>query len=228
VAFRHAGIDVTDLRPANCGIRLGWTTSFVERFAGSPLKNIAITVDGRTVRGDAVVTRAGIEGGPVYAQSAAIRDAIDRDGRCTVTIDLHPDLTIERVRDRFAERRPKDSLSSSLRRTLGLTPVAVSLIREATENRVPADPTGVATLVKAVPLIIEATMPLARAISTAGGVALAELDDVFMVRRLPGTFVAGEMVDWEAPTGGYLLQASFSTAVAAARGALDWLARQER
>ncbi len=222
--LRRAGVEVTELRAANCGIRVDWTAHFAERFAGVPLKNVAVAVAGRSVRGDAMVTSEGVEGGPIYAHSAAIRDAIDRSGRCTVTFDLRPDITRESLRDRLERRRPKDSLATSLRRTIGLTPVAVSLVREATANRVPVDPTALAELVKAVPLVIEATMPIARAISTAGGIAFAELDEAFMLHRLPGTFVAGEMIDWEAPTGGYLLQASFSTAATAARGALAWLA----
>jgi uncharacterized flavoprotein (TIGR03862 family) len=221
---RNAGVLVHDLRPSNCGMRIGWTTHFAGRFAGVPMKNIAIAVGDTRVRGDAMVTSHGIEGGPVYVQSAAIRDVLDRDGRCPVTVDLQPDLTTAEVRARLAGGRPKDSIASLLRHTLALAPCAVSLLREATANRVPTDPDSLADLVKAVPLTIEATMPIDRAISSAGGIAMCEIDDAFMLRRLPGTFVAGEMLDWDAPTGGYLLQASFSTAVAAARGALAWLA----
>ena len=220
---RRAGIEVNELRPANCGMRVDWTEHFAERFAGVPLKNVAIVVGEASVRGDAMITRHGIEGGPVYAQSAAIRDTIDRRGRCNVTIDLHPDLTVERLTERLERRRPKDSLAAMLRHTIALTPVSVSLLREVSGNRVPTDPTKLAMLVKAVPLTIESTMPIARAISSAGGIALAEVDESFMLRRVPGTFVAGEMLDWEAPTGGYLLQASFSTAVAAAQRRLAWL-----
>lgn len=222
-AFRDAGVEVSDLRPANCGIRIAWTGLFAERFAGIPLKNVAIGVAGRSVRGDVVVTAAGLEGGPVYIQSAAIRDLIQRDGQAVVTVDLHPDLAVDGVQSRLARRRPKDSLATSLRRSLGLAPAAISLLRESTDNRPPTDATQLAALVKAVPFVVEATMPIERAISSAGGVAMAELDPSFMIRRLPGVFVAGEMIDWEAPTGGYLLQASFSTAVAAANGALSWL-----
>ena len=225
-AFRGAGVEVSDLRPANCGIRIDWTDHFKERFEGAPLKNIAIGVNGRSVRGDATITRQGMEGGPVYLQSATIRDTIDRHGHCAVSVDLHPDLSVERLTERLARRRPKDSLATSLRRTIELTSIAASLLRDATGNRIPTDPTELAALVKAVPLTVEAMMPIERAISTAGGVRLAEVDDSFMLRRLPGTFIAGEMLDWEAPTGGYLLQASFSTAVAAARGALAWMARR--
>ncbi len=222
--LRRAGVEVSELRAANCGIQVDWTSLFAERFAGVPLKNVAVDVAGRSVRGDVMVTPGGVEGGPIYAHSAAIRDAIDRDGHCVVTVDLHPDITVEVLRDRLERRRQKDSVATSLRRTIGLTPVAVSLLREATGNRVPVDTTELAVLVKAVPLVVEATMPIERAISTAGGIAFAELDETLMLRRLPGAFVAGEMIDWEAPTGGYLLQAAFSTGVAAAQGALSWLA----
>lgn len=222
-AFRRAGVGVNDLRPANCGVRIDWSQAFVDRFAGVPLKNVAITVGPDTIRGDAMVTGQGVEGGPVYAVSRNIRQRLDRDAMCTMNVDLQPDLTIHQLIERFDRRRPKDSIGSSLRRTIGLSPVAVSLLREATGNRIPKDSTALAELIKAVPLTTTSTMPIARAISTAGGIALEELDDSFMLHRLPGAFVAGEMIDWEAPTGGYLLQASFSTAVAAARGAIAWL-----
>ncbi|MDO8365012.1 MAG: TIGR03862 family flavoprotein [Actinomycetota bacterium] len=224
--FRDAGVDVLALRPANCGIRVAWSPRFGQRFAGVPLKNIALGVDGTWVRGDATITADGLESGPVYAQSAAIRDTIEAQGSCPVAVDLHPDLSAAEVRARWARRRPKDSLANSLRRALGLAPAAVALLREATGNDVPTEPAALAALVKAVPLVVPAVMPLARAISSAGGIALAEIDEQFMLRRLPGVFVAGEMLDWEAPTGGYLLQASFSTAVAAARGAISWGARR--
>jgi hypothetical protein len=171
-----------------------------------------------------VITPGGLESGPVYPLSSTIRDAVGRDGQCLISIDLHPDLTVEAIAARLATRRPKDSLSSALRRTLGLHPVAIALLREATANRLPTDPAELARLVKHAALVVHAVEPLARAISSAGGIALAEVDPRLMLRRLPGVFVAGEMLDWDAPTGGYLLQASFSTGVAAARGALGWAA----
>ena len=201
----HVGVRVVPLRPANCGFVVGWSEVFRSRFAGEPLKNVALTHAGVTVRGDAVITDAGIEGGAVYALSASLRDAIDADGEATLTVDLRPDL------DLAAQRvRPGDSLANRLRRA-GLSPVAIGLVRE-----VGGDP-------HALPLRLVAPAPIDRAISTAGGVALDEIDDSFMLRARPGVFVAGEMLDWEAPTGGYLLQATFSTAVAAARGALAYL-----
>jgi uncharacterized flavoprotein (TIGR03862 family) len=219
-AFEQAGVEVSPLRAANAGVRVGWMASFLDRFEGVPLKNVAVSVEGvAPVRGDAMITRAGLEGGPVYAVGAAVRAALDTDGRATLVIDLHPDLTVEKVADRLGGRRERESASTWLRRALRLSPVAIAVLREADAGAVPADPAALAALVKAVPIRVLDLMPIERAISTSGGIAWSELDDHLMIRRLPGVFVAGEMIDWEAPTGGYLLQACFSTGVAAARGA---------
>jgi len=220
---RAAGVEVNPLRPANCGFVAAWSEVFRNRFAGTPLKNVALSAAGLTVRGEAVITDAGIEGGAVYALSAPLRDALDRGGEVTLAVDLQPDLDAERLAARLARARTSDTLSTVLRRA-GLPPVAGGLLREATGNRPPTDPAALVELLKAMPLRLLAAQPLARAISTAGGIALPEVDDSFMLRARPGTFVAGEMLDWEAPTGGYLLQAAFSTGVAAAQGACRWLA----
>ncbi|PVU82586.1 aminoacetone oxidase family FAD-binding enzyme [Cellulomonas sp. WB94] len=228
--FSDRGVAVTPLRPANVGVRVNWSDVFAERFAGTPLKNVGLTVRGgprgQQVRGDAMVTRTGIEGGPVYAIGAAIRDALDTDGRCVLEVDLRPDLTVDQLVGRLQHRRPKDSGSTWLRRSIGLDPVGIALLRESSGGGLPSDPAATAALVKAVPVVVTGTMPIDRAISTAGGIEWSEVDEALMLRRLPGTFVAGEMLDWEAPTGGYLLQASFSTGVVAARGALAWLRRE--
>jgi len=222
--FEERGAAVTPLRAANVGVQVSWTDVFADRFAGTPLKNVGLTVLGRdqTARGDAMLTRTGVEGGPVYAIGAAIRDALDADGECVLHVDLRPDLTVDHLAERLRRRRPKDSASSALRR-LGLDPAAIGLLRESAGGALPSEPAVVAELVKAVPVVVTATMPIDRAISTAGGLAWSEVDGSLMLHRLPGTFVAGEMLDWEAPTGGYLLQASFSTGVVAAHGALAWL-----
>jgi hypothetical protein len=225
--FEAAGIAVTRLRPANVGVRVAWTKQFAGRLEGQPLKNVSIAVGPNAnggVRGDPVITRSGLEGGPIYALSAPIREALDASGACELTFDLHPDQSVERLVERLARRRPKDSTTTWLRRSIGLHPAMIGVLREATGNVLPADPTELARLVKRVPVRVVDTMPIDRAISTAGGVQFTELDDSLMLTRQPGTFVAGEMLDWEAPTGGYLLQASFSTGVAAARGALASLA----
>ncbi|HWJ85164.1 MAG TPA: NAD(+)--rifampin ADP-ribosyltransferase, partial [Cellulomonas sp.] len=220
--FVDRGVAVTPLRAANVAVRVAWSQWFASRFEGVPLKNVALTVAGRRVPGDAMVTRTGLEGGPVYALGAEIRDALDA-GRCVVDVDLRPDVTVEQLTSRLRSRRHKDSASNWLRRSIGLDPVGIALVREA--GALPADPQAMAELVKAVPVPVVATMPIDRAISSAGGIAWSEVDESLMLRALPGTFVAGEMLDWEAPTGGYLLQASFSTGVVAARGALAWLSR---
>lgn len=222
-AFEARGVAVAPLRAANVGMRAAWTAPFAERFQGVPLKSVALTVRGQdrpAVRGDAMVTRTGIEGGPVYAVGAAVRDALDADGRAVLEVDLRPDVPLGRLAERLGRRRPKDSRSTWLQRSVGLDPVAVGLLREATGNAVPDDPAAVAALVKAVPVEITATMPIDKAISSAGGIRWTEVDDDLMLRAVPGTFVAGEMLDWEAPTGGYLLQASYSTGVWAARAML--------
>ena len=217
-----AGVAVAPMRPANCGLLVPWRDEFVGRHEGAPVKDVELSVDGVAVRGDVVVTAAGIEGGPVYALAAAVRDHIESEGSCTPTFDLRPDRTVAQLAERIANARPGDSTSTVLRRALGLSPVAAALVRELGGRHLPTDPAGLAALVKALPCTVVATMPIARAISSAGGIRLDEVDEGFMLRRLPGVFVAGEMIDWEAPTGGYLLQASFSTGVAAARGAIAW------
>lgn len=224
--FVERGVAVTPLRAANVGVRVGWSDVFSSRFEGAPLKNVGLSVRGFPEvrsRGDAMVTRSGLEGGPVYAIGAAIRAALDA-GPCVLEVDLRPDLTTTQLADRLSRRRPKDSASSWLRRSLGLDPVAAALLRERGDG-LPDAPEAMATLVKAVPVRVAGAMPIDKAISTAGGIAWDEVDEALMLRRLPGTFVAGEMLDWEAPTGGYLLQASFSTGVVAAHGALAWLGR---
>jgi uncharacterized flavoprotein (TIGR03862 family) len=216
---RGAGIDVTALRPANGGFVVDWSPVFRSRFAGSVLKTVSLSVGDATARGDLVLTAAGIEGGPVYALGRHLRDDTD----AVLRIDLRPDVDAGELAMRLQHRRrPKDSLSSTLRRTAGLSPAAIALLRES--GALPASAQGLARRIKDVRLRLAGPQPIDRAISTAGGIALGEIDERFMLRRRPGTFVAGEMLDWEAPTGGYLLQATLSTAVAAARGALDWLA----
>jgi uncharacterized flavoprotein (TIGR03862 family) len=223
--LRGDGIEVNDLRPANCGVMVAWGDVFVERHAGVPLKNVALRVadsDAVAVRGDAVVTRTGLEGGPVYMVSAALRDIVEGDRAAVLVVDLQPDLSVERLAERLRRRRPKDSWSSTLKRTVGLSPAAIAFVREVVASP-PSDPDELAELLKSVPVRVTAVAAIDRAISSAGGVSFTEVDEAFMLVRRPGTFVVGEMLDWEAPTGGYLLQATFSTAVAAARGALRWL-----
>ncbi|MBA2281078.1 MAG: TIGR03862 family flavoprotein, partial [Acidimicrobiia bacterium] len=223
-ALSAAGVRVAPLRPANCGFVVDWTPAFADRFAGAQLKNVGLTHGSASARGDAIVTTTGIEGGAVYAVAAPLRDAIGAGRRAILAVDLRPDMAAEVIAQRLVAGRARDSTSSRLRRA-GLRAVEAGLLREATGNRLALDPAAMARLVKSVELRVVGVQPIDRAISSAGGVALDEVDGSFMLRRRPGTFVAGEMLDWEAPTGGYLLQATFSTAVAAADGVLAWLGR---
>ena len=222
----EAGVEIAPLRPANCGFAVGWSGVFRDRFEGAPLKALALAFAGRQARGDLVVTRAGLEGGAIYALAPVLREAIARDGAATLHVALRPDVAHEALVARLARRGAKETLSNALRKTLGLAPAAVGLLREAAlpdgATLADLDDDALARLVNALPLRLETPMPIARAISTAGGVRFAALDDTLMLRARPGVFVAGEMLDWEAPTGGYLLQACFATGAAAARGALGW------
>ncbi len=216
------GIALSPFAPANCGFTIGWTDSFRQRFAGTPLKAVALRGLGRVARGDAMITTYGIEGGAVYALSGFFRDEIAARGACDVTLDLRPDMPEASLAAKLRGLRPRDSLSNGLRRTLSLAPAAINLLREA-EPALPRDPARLAALIKAVPLRLVGCQGLDRAISSAGGVTWDEVDDRLMLRRLPGVFVAGEMLDWEAPTGGYLLQGCMATGSAAGQGMLDWL-----
>ena len=218
--FVSAGVDVRPLRPANCGVLRDWSAEFVERHAGEPVKNVALRVGSSVARGDMVITDTGLEGGPVYVVAAAARDTLEADGAATLTVDLHPDVSEGDLAQRLGRARPKDSTSSTLRRIAGFGPTAVALLREVCAAPLPRDAATLAALVKAIPIALDGVAPIDRAISSAGGVALHEVDETFMLVRRPGTYVVGEMLDWEAPTGGYLLQATFSTAVAAAKGVL--------
>ena len=223
--FTAAGIEVAPLRAANVRVLVQWSPVFIERFAGDPIKNVALTVDDHTVRGDPIVTRLGLEGGPIYALTEPIRRRLDESGTCELLIDLRPDLSVEQLTERLSRRRPKDSATNWLRRSGGLHPVMVNLLREATGNSLPEAVGEMAALIKRLPVTVTGTGSIDRAISSAGGVVWGEVDEHLMLTQRPGTFIAGEMLDWEAPTGGYLLQASFSTGVAAAEGALAFLRR---
>ncbi|WP_420103371.1 TIGR03862 family flavoprotein [Bosea sp. (in: a-proteobacteria)] len=216
------GVPVAPLRPANAGFVVAWSLVLRERFAGQPLKRIAIALGDERSTGEAMIDAHGLEGGAVYALSAPIREAIARDGAATIRLDLRPDLSPADLAGRLGRRRKGETLSNHLRKAAGLSPVAVALLREP--GPLPEAPEALASLIKALPLRLLAPMPLARAISTAGGIAREAVDDRFMLKALPGVFVAGEMLDWEAPTGGYLLQGCFATGHAAAAGIEAWLA----
>jgi uncharacterized flavoprotein (TIGR03862 family) len=228
-ALEDSGIAVTPLRPANCGFLVGWSAIFHSRFEGEPLKRIALSFGGRVARGEAVITGKGLQGGGLYALSDVLREAIASDGHAVLLIDLLPNRSANALEQKLRAPRHKQSLANVLRKALSLSPVAIGLLQEAavaSSTRLSeVAPEALAGLIKAVPVRLVGVEAIARAISTAGGVAFDEVDERFMLRRRPGTFVAGEMLDWEAPTGGYLLQACFATGAAAGRGALQFLQR---
>ena len=217
------GVAISQFKPANCGFIVAWSKVFRDRFEGQPLKNAEFRFGARTERGEAVITRSGIEGGAIYALSADLREAVLASGEAILHIALRPDLDQDALATRLSLPREKQSVSNVLRKTLQLSPVAIGLLQEATSGSVARlSAQGLAALVNTVPIKLGGIAPIARAISTAGGISFDELDANYMLRRLPGVFAAGEMLDWEAPTGGYLLQASFATGAAAGRGALKW------
>ncbi|KQP11759.1 TIGR03862 family flavoprotein [Methylobacterium sp. Leaf93] len=218
-----AGIAVSPLKPANVGFTVPWSDIFRERFAGTPLKRVALSLGDETVRGEAMVTADGIEGGAVYALSRLIRDEIEAKGEARLVLDLRPDLTEDALMRRLATHKQGASLATRLRKDAGLDPVAAGLLREAAGRALPSAAAELAALIKSAPLRLLAPRPIERAISTAGGVAFEAIDSRFMLKARPGVFVAGEMLDWEAPTGGYLLQGAFSSGRAAAAGMMDWL-----
>ena len=225
-----AGVKLAPLLPANCGFNVAWSDRFRERFAGTPLKRIAMAVSGTTVRGEAVIASYGLEGGAVYGLSSRIRDEILATGSSLLHIVLRPDLSLEQIAVKLGAERGKQSFSNFIRKAINLPPVGIALLHEwAAANGArlsELSPDELASLVNQLPITWTGVAPIESAISTAGGIAFEELDEKFMLRKIPGVFVAGEMLDWEAPTGGYLLQACFATGVAAGQGAARFLARK--
>jgi uncharacterized flavoprotein (TIGR03862 family) len=219
-------IAIAPLRPANCGFTVAWSNVFRDRFEGQPLKGVEFRFGDQAIRGEAIITRNGIEGGAIYALSAELREAIARSSEAKLTIALRPDLDAGDLVKRLSAPRGKQSFSNFLRKAANLSPVAIGLLQEAMiasgQSLALLSPEKLAGLIRAVPMKLTGVAPIVRAISTAGGIAFDELDENYMLRKLPGVFAAGEMLDWEAPTGGYLLQASFATGAAAGRGALKW------
>ncbi|MFT4192220.1 MAG: TIGR03862 family flavoprotein [Comamonas sp.] len=237
--LRAQGIDIAALKPANCGFdvltrdaagqpRTGWSAHLSERYAGEPLKAVALRVDGLRQprferRGEFVITRTGIEGSLVYAASSWLRDDIARHGSASLTLDLLPDHDSERVMAALRHPRGSRSLASHLKSRLGLHGAKAALLHEVLSREQLADPVWLGAAIKALPLDLAAPRPLDEAISTAGGVRLEALSPSLMLRQLPGVFCAGEMLDWEAPTGGYLLTACLGTGRVVGGGVLDWL-----
>ncbi len=229
------GIDIAPLRASNCGFdvastgagRSGWSEHLRERFAGEPVKPVAITAaDSAGVvhrqQGEFVLTATGIEGSLVYAFSAGLRDAIAVQGQATLTLDLLPQHTLEQVRTETRRPRGARSLSTHLKSRLHLQGVKMGLLHELLSPAQLNDPDALAGFIKALPLLVSAARPIDEAISSAGGVRFEALDARLMANAMPGLFVAGEMLDWEAPTGGYLLTACLATGRAAGQGVIDW------
>lgn len=221
--FADAGIAVSPFRPANCGFELAWSPAFRERFAGVPVKSVVATSDAGAVQGEFVIGRHGIEGSLVYAHAAALRDRLEREGRAVLTLDLAPGRDVGRLAEALGAQSHKMSLSNRLRKAAGLDPVKIGLLREFGLPDGGAQPHALAAAIKALALPVLRPRPIEEAISTAGGVRFEALDARFMLVSHPGVFAAGEMLDWEAPTGGYLLTACLATGRAAAEGLLAWL-----
>ncbi len=219
------GIAIAPLQPANCGFEVeGWSAHLRDKFAGAPLKTVSLALPGSARRkGEFVLTATGIEGSLVYALSAPIREAINRDGAATVLLDLLPDRTLAQVASALARPRGSQSMAKHMRRQLKLDGVKAALLRELTDAASFQDPQTLATAIKALPIRLVRPRPLDEAISSAGGVPFEALDANLMLQQVPGVFCAGEMLDWEAPTGGYLLTACFASGRAAAEGMLRWL-----
>ena len=218
------GADLAELRPSNCGFDVDWSEHFSSRYAGQALKSVALALPGFAQRGEFVVTASGVEGSLIYAASSHLRDALAGQGQASFTLDLLPDRSLEWVTTELAHPRGPRSLSTHLKTRLSLSGVKASLLWERVPKADQNIPARLAANIKALPITVTAARPMAEAISTAGGVRFEGLDPHLMLRALPGVFVAGEMLDWEAPTGGYLLTACFSTAVVAGQGAAQWVA----
>jgi uncharacterized flavoprotein (TIGR03862 family) len=220
------GVAVTPFRPANCGFEVDWSEHFVTRFAGTPVKGVVATSARGDLAGEFVVSRYGVEGSLIYAHAMALRDELERAGRAALTLDLTPGRSAETLSRRLLGFDRKVSLSNRLRKGAGLDPVKVSLLRELAGAIDWSDGKAVAAAIKGLVLPVTRPRPIAEAISSAGGVSWSAIDDRFMLESIPGVFVCGEMIDWEAPTGGYLLSACMATGRAAGEGAIGWLESQ--
>ena len=228
--LRARGVEVADFQSANCGFDVAWSDYLREKYAGTPLKAVALSftdTQGCTERlqGELVISRHGVEGSLIYAHAAALRDRIAADGRAVLSLDLVPGRAGERLARDLARFDAKTSFANRLRKGAGLSGVKAALVRECVGDAPARDPAALAALLKALPLSLERARAIAEAISVAGGIRLSALDENYMIGALPGVFAAGEMLDWEAPTGGYLLTACLATGRAAARGVEDWLKR---
>ena len=221
--LKQAGAQVEALRPANCGFDVAWSEHFREKYDGHPIKSVILSFGEFRQQGEFIVTKEGVEGGLIYMASALIRDEIDANEIAVMHLDLKPDRTLEWLKDKLSKPRGKRSLASYLEKTLGIYTVKAGLLREFVSKEDFADAEKLAGFIKALPVPLVAPRPIDEAISSAGGVTFESLDEQLMLRNLPGVFCAGEMLDWEAPTGGYLLTACFASGHTAGNGVLKWL-----
>jgi hypothetical protein len=221
--LKQAGAEVEALRPSNCGFDVEWSEHFREKYDGHPIKSVILSFGSLRQQGEFIVTKEGVQGGLIYTASAMMRDEIDANGVAIMYLDLKPDRTLEWLVDKLSRPRGKRSLASYLEKSLGIHSVKAGLLREFVSKEDFTDAERLAGLIKALPVPLVAPRPIDEAISSAGGVTFESLDEYLMLKTIPGVFCAGEMLDWEAPTGGYLLTACFSSGYAAGNGVLKWL-----
>lgn len=221
--LQQAGAHVEPLKPSNCGFDVNWTPHFRERFDGHPIKSVVLSSGEFHQQGEFIVTKEGVEGSLIYAASALLRDAIEATGSATMSLDLTPDRSQEWLVEKLSKPRGSRTMSSHLEKTVGIKGVKAGLLREFVPKDDFANPEQLAYFIKHLPVPLISPRPLDEAISSAGGVRFESLDEHLMLRSMPGVFCAGEMLDWEAPTGGYLLTACFATGYTAGHGILRWL-----
>ena len=222
-ALERHGVQIRPFRPSNMGVLVPWSDHIVPRFAGEPIKRVTLTHGKQVTRGEAVLTQTGLEGGAIYALSTSLRNALETHPTTVLTLDLRPDMPEKILIERLQQPRGKASQSTFLHRAAGLAPIGIALLREACGGPLPQEAAALMQLIKTLPLTVTGIAGLDRAISSAGGIMRETVDDHFMLKTIAGVFVCGEMLDWEAPTGGYLLQACFAQGRAAAQGVKHWL-----
>jgi len=221
--LEHAGAQVAALEPSNCGFDVAWSPHFKEKFDGHPIKSVVLTFESFRQQGEFIVTKTGVEGSLIYAASAQIRDEIELNGKATIELDLAPNTSLAQVIEKLSRPRGSKSLANFLEKTMKFRGLKIGLLREFISKEDLTHPETLGKAIKGLVIPLVAPRPLDEAISTAGGVPFEELDSNLMIQKIPGVFCAGEMLDWEAPTGGYLLTACFASGRAAGLGVLNWL-----
>jgi uncharacterized flavoprotein (TIGR03862 family) len=221
--LEQAGVKVEPFRPSNCGFIVNWSKHFSEKFHGQPIKSAVLSFEDFKQQGEFIVTKTGVEGGLIYAASSKLRDALQSTGSAALTLDLAPDSSREKLTAALARPRGSRTMTSHIEKTIGLKGVKIGLLYEFVSRGDFANVEKLADAIKALQIPLIATSPIEKAISSAGGINFEELNENLMLKKMPGVFCAGEMLDWEAPTGGYLLTACFATGRGAGKGTLEWL-----